>query len=127
MSDQLLTYISELFKLFYRNNILFEGINIVLVSDLAQLPSISESSKLKTTFNTTHVVGYRKNANLINKIMLMIISTQENKFMISNSIDIFDNQVCDNNSKLHEFKNKTNLPKTIRIQLGARVKFFNNS
>ncbi|CAG8847218.1 23980_t:CDS:1, partial [Gigaspora margarita] len=55
-----------------------------------------------------------------------MIPTQKNKFMISNCIDIVNNQICDDNLKLNDFKNKTNLPKTIRIQLDARVMFLNN-
>ncbi|CAG8838820.1 33737_t:CDS:2, partial [Racocetra persica] len=85
------------------------------------------SSELNTTLNTTHIVGYRKNANLINRLMCTFIPTQENKFMISDSIDIFNSRICDDRSILREFKNKTNLPETIRIQPGVRVMFLTNS
>ncbi|CAG8759853.1 2589_t:CDS:2, partial [Ambispora leptoticha] len=87
-----------------------------------------ESPELNTTLSTTHIVGYRENANLINRLMCTMISTQENKFMISNSIDIVNNNLLYNDkSMLCEFKIKTNLPEKIRIQPGIRVMFLTNS
>ncbi|CAG8687256.1 20476_t:CDS:1 [Cetraspora pellucida] len=184
ISDQLLTYISELFEFLHKNNNPFGGINIILVGDLAQLPPVSgssiyqsliwklfyslflrepqrqnqdieffnllqkicigkidnetwhlltqkknntlQSSELNTTLNTIYIVGYRENADLINRLICIMIPTQKNKFMISNCIDIVNNQICNDNSRLNDFKNKTNLPKSIRIQPGARVIFLNN-
>ncbi|CAG8600583.1 13969_t:CDS:2 [Cetraspora pellucida] len=185
VSGQFLTYISELFESLHKNNNPFRGINVILVGDLAQLPSVTgspiyqspiwkifyplflhepqrqnqdtqfynllqkirmgkindttwqilsqknhetiRSSELDTTLNTTHIVGYRKNADLINRLICTMIPTQENKFMISNSIDVFNNRICNDKSIFREFKNKTNLPETIRIQPGARVMFLTNS
>ncbi|CAG8812362.1 26799_t:CDS:1, partial [Racocetra persica] len=61
-------------------------------------------------------------------LMCTMIPTQENKFMIFNSIDIVNNNLLYNDkSILCEFKNKTNLPETIRIQPGIRVMFLTNS
>ncbi|CAG8802453.1 16439_t:CDS:1, partial [Racocetra persica] len=86
-----------------------------------------QSPQLDTNLNTTHIVGYRKTAKLINRTICTSIPTHEDKILISDCVDIIDNQIFPTNSRRHEFANKTNLPSTIRIQPGARVMFLNNS
>ena len=49
----------------------------------------------------------------------------ENKFMISDAIDVINGQTISDDDNL--FKEKTNFPKSVRLQVGARVMFLNNS
>ncbi|CAG8480101.1 21684_t:CDS:2 [Gigaspora margarita] len=52
-----------------------------------------ETIELNTTFNTTHIVGYRENANLINKLICTMTPVQKNKFIIFECIDTINNQI----------------------------------
>ncbi|CAG8841741.1 588_t:CDS:1, partial [Racocetra persica] len=80
-----------------------------------------------TNLNTTHIVGYRKTTELINRTICTSIPTHKDKVLISDCVDIIDDQICSTNLKHREFANKTNLPSTIRIQPRARIMFLNNS
>ncbi|CAG8487652.1 9179_t:CDS:2 [Cetraspora pellucida] len=86
-----------------------------------------QSPQLDTNLNTTHIVGYHETAELINRTICTSIPIHEDKVLISDCVDIIDNQIYPTNSRHREFANKTNLPSTIRIQPGARVMFLNNS
>ena len=49
------------------------------------------------------------------------------KYLISNSTDIINGKIQNNSHSSSLMKQKTNLPSTIRLQIGARVMFLNNS
>src|SRR5260364_380371 len=83
--------------------------------------------QVNTNLNTTHIVGYRKTAYQINEAICAMIRVQKNKFLISNCIDIYNGNTCNNDIMYYLFKKKTNLPEIVRIQPGARVKFLNNT
>ena len=55
-----------------------------------------------------------------------MLPVENDKFWICDAIDTIDNQITEqSNSKL--FKNKTNLPHSLRLQQGARVMYLNNN
>lgn len=50
----------------------------------------------------------------------------ENKYIIANSIDFLNQQPISSEDAQPIFKNITNFPSTLRLQLGARVMYLNN-
>ncbi|CAG8725741.1 9760_t:CDS:2, partial [Rhizophagus irregularis] len=84
-------------------------------------------SAVETSFNTTHIVGFKENAQFINTMICNTLPVPPNKFLLSQASDFvnsipYDRSFCDK-----MFKPKTNLPSYIRIQPGARVMYLNNS
>ncbi|CAI2193702.1 1325_t:CDS:2, partial [Funneliformis geosporum] len=74
----------------------------------------SPADNLKKSLNTTHIVEYKEIAEQINQTICNKLPTNENKYTISNAIDIINGKINDNdNSHLEKLiKQKTNLPKT---------------
>ena len=56
-----------------------------------------------------------------------MLPIQDNKLTISNSIDIINQEIQNNEYSNKLFKCKTNLPKKIQLQIGAKIMFLNNS
>ncbi|CAG8648692.1 2787_t:CDS:2 [Funneliformis caledonium] len=56
-----------------------------------------------------------------------MLPIKENTYIISNAIDIINQKTNDNNHLDRLIKQKTNLPKTVQLQIGTRVIFLNNS
>ncbi|RHZ86694.1 hypothetical protein Glove_46g74 [Diversispora epigaea] len=57
-----------------------------------------------------------------------MLPVQGDKYIISNSIDIINNnEIQDDENIQRWFKQKTNLPQKVQLQIGARVIFLNNS
>lgn len=79
-----------------------------------------------SSLHTSYIVGFRKSASYINQIICNHLPALNNKFMISEAIDCVDGRMVDNSYE-HLIKNKTNLPGSLRLQLGAKVMFLNNS
>ncbi|CAG8673997.1 9059_t:CDS:2 [Cetraspora pellucida] len=125
----------EYFQRIHRNYLLMASTGIAALNVDEQVwntlsQKLSETIQLpqpNTTLNTTHIVGYRETAELINRIICASIPTHEDKILISESIDIVDGQIYSSNSRNCDFANNTNLTNTIRIQPEARVMFLNNS
>jgi len=80
-----------------------------------------------TLLNTTHIVGFRKNAQQINRMVCNALPVPNNKFLISNSVNFVNSVQWNLASSEQMFKSKTNLPSSVRLQPGARVMFLNNS
>ncbi|GES90087.1 Pif1-like helicase domain-containing protein [Rhizophagus clarus] len=77
--------------------------------------------------NTTHIVGFRENAQQINRMICNLLPVSENKFLISQATDFVNSTQWDPSSSNNMFKPKTNLPLSVRLQPGARVMYLNNS
>ena len=56
-----------------------------------------------------------------------MLPTEENKFLISESMDYINNEKWDSKLAQKSFKSHTNLPHSVRLQQGARVMYLNNS
>jgi len=82
---------------------------------------------LDTLLNTTHIVGFKENAQLINRMICNSLPVPENKFLISQAIDFVNSEQWDPSLSNRMFKQKTNLPSSVRLQPGARVMYLNNS
>jgi ATP-dependent exoDNAse (exonuclease V) alpha subunit len=82
---------------------------------------------LDNILTITHVVGHRRTADMINRVICNVLPIENECFLISEAID-FQNGVQASSKTLQaEFKTKTNLPLIVRLQQGARVMFLNNS
>ncbi|EXX50623.1 PIF1-like helicase domain-containing protein [Rhizophagus irregularis DAOM 181602=DAOM 197198] len=185
VSADLLDFISNMFTNLHNNDLAFGGINVIVVGDLAQLPSINNHlvfraavwpffyplflstlhrqhndselysmleeirmdnmspetwAKLQQRnseflvhasagplLNTTHIVGFRENAQHINRMICNLLPVPDNKFLISQAVDVVNSVQWDPSSSEFMFKPKTNLPLSVRLQPGARVMYLNNS
>ncbi|CAJ0748758.1 14350_t:CDS:1, partial [Entrophospora sp. SA101] len=72
-----------------------------------------------SSLHTSYIVGFRKSASYINEIICNHLPALNNKFMISEAIDCVDGRMVDNSYE-HLIKNKTNLPGSLCLQLGAK-------
>jgi len=84
------------------------------------------STNSSSALTTTHIVGYRESAMKINVSVCNLLNTPPSKFIINYAIDTVNGSVCSFDETHSMFKDKTNLPKMIRLQQGARVMFLNN-
>ena len=69
-------------------------------------------------------------ASQINQTICNMLPIKEEKYLISNSIDIINGKIqkTQDDDHIHPLiKQKTNLPATIHLQIGARIMFLNNS
>ena len=85
------------------------------------------NDNLEKLLNTTHIVGYKEIAKQINQITCSMLPMINEKHLISNSIDIINGKVQNTKHLSTLIKQKTNLPSSIHLQVGARVMFLNNS
>jgi ATP-dependent exoDNAse (exonuclease V) alpha subunit len=85
------------------------------------------SENLEQLLNTTYIVGYKEFAEQINQTICNMLPIQDNKLTISNSIDIINQEIQNNEYSNKLFKCKTNLPKKIQLQIGTKIMFLNNS
>ncbi|EXX66300.1 Rrm3p [Rhizophagus irregularis DAOM 197198w] len=79
-----------------------------------------------TLLNTTHIVGFRENAQQINWMICNLLPVPDNKFLISQAKDFVNSEQWDPSLSNHMFKSKTNLPISLRLQPGVRVMHLNN-
>ena len=78
-------------------------------------------------YPTTHIVGFRENAQQINRMICNILPVPDGKFLISQALDSVNSTPWDVSFANQMFKTKTNLHSSIRLQPGARVMYLNNS
>jgi hypothetical protein len=90
----------------------------------AEYDSNQSSDSLLTT---THIVGYRESSNQINNTICNLLPVNDNKYMVIESIDFLEGNRVSSELIQTQFKTKTNMPTTIRLQQGARVMYLNNS
>lgn len=83
-------------------------------------------TSLDDVLTITHV-GLRKTADTINHAICNVLPVEDNCFLISEAIDFQDGIQTSSKASQAEFKTKTNLPLSVRLQQGARVMFLNNS
>lgn len=76
---------------------------------------------------STHIVGHREAADQINRAICNALPVHQQKFLISDALDYIEGVQVQNDISQPDFKSKTNLPSTVRLQHGARVMFLNNS
>ncbi|GES75088.1 AAA family ATPase [Rhizophagus clarus] len=93
---------------------------------LNQTINASENT-LENLLNTTHIVGHKEMAYQINQMICTMLPTEDDKHLISNSTDIVNGKIQNNAHYSTLIKQQTNLPSTVRLQVGARVMFLNNS
>jgi len=84
-------------------------------------------SAIETSFNTTHVIGLRENAQTINTMICNTLPVPNNQFLLSQASDFVSSAPWDRSLCNKMFKPKTNLPPYVRLQPGARVMYLNNS
>jgi len=87
----------------------------------------SSSQSLDNLLTTTHIVAHRESANQINRTICNALPVDNEKFLISEAIDLIQDTQVSPNQTQSEFKSKTNLPESGRLQPGARVMFLNNT
>jgi ATP-dependent exoDNAse (exonuclease V) alpha subunit len=84
-------------------------------------------SAIDTLLNTTHIVGFRENAQQINRMICNMLPVHRDRFLISQASDFVGSADWDPSLSNKMFKPKTNLPSSVRLQPGARVMYLNNS
>jgi ATP-dependent exoDNAse (exonuclease V) alpha subunit len=99
----------------------------MLQQKLEQTINNTDENNLENLLNTTHIVGYKEIAQQINQTICTMLPIQNDKYLISNSVDIINGQIQNDAYYSSLIKRQTNLPPTIRLQVGARVMFLNNS
>lgn len=89
--------------------------------------NFNHQQSLNILLNITHIVGYKKTADQINRVICNMLPVSEDKFLINSAIDFIDGQQCnpDDNQKL--FKKKTNFPNHLRLQQGVHVMYLRNN
>ena len=75
---------------------------------------------------TTHIVGYCETSNQINNTICNLLPINNDKYLIAESIDFLEGKQVSPELVQIEFKSKTNMPPTVRLQQGARVMYLNN-
>ena len=76
---------------------------------------------------TTHIVSHRHTADQINQSICNTLPVNSDKWLIAEATDFQEGICMETQLTQSEFKAKTNLPPTVRLQQGARVMFLNNS
>jgi DNA replication protein DnaC len=89
--------------------------------------STLSNNNLENLLNTTHIIGYKQMAKQINQMICNMLPIHNGKYLISNSIDIINGKVLNDEHSSALIKQKTNLPSNVCLQVGARVMFLNNS
>jgi ATP-dependent exoDNAse (exonuclease V) alpha subunit len=82
---------------------------------------------LDNILSTTNIVGHRALADEINWTICNALPLEDDNFILSEAIDFENGHQIASEYTQSEFKSKTNLPLTVRLQQGARVMFLNNS
>jgi hypothetical protein len=105
-----------------------DKISLATWNFLYQKASIFDNQKLiDTALNVTNIVGYKKTADQINNVICNMLPVVEDKFLISTAIDFIDNQQYNPEDSQKLFKKRTNFPKYLRLQQGARVMYLKNN
>ncbi|GBB87368.1 hypothetical protein RclHR1_13810001 [Rhizophagus clarus] len=86
----------------------------------------NQQQPLHIALNTTNIVGYKEAANRINNTICNMLPVNENKFLISEAVDIINGEQYNPNESQKLFKSKTNYPDYLRLQQGARVMYLKN-
>jgi len=71
---------------------------------------------------TTHIIG-----DQINRTICNILPVDGDKYLLAEAIDFMEGKRLQPENSQTEFKSKTNMPPTIRLQQAARVMYLNNS
>ena len=87
----------------------------------------TRSQSLDIMLASTHIVGLRETAEQINRTICNALPVENDKFLISEAIDFINGVQLSSEESQPNFKQKTNLPSSVRLQQGARVMFLNNS
>ena len=95
-----------------------------LIEKAANYDNNQSSDSLLTT---THIVGFCETSNQINNTICNILPINNDKYLLAESIDFLEGKRISPKLVQTEFKLKTNMPTTIRLQQGARVMYLNNS
>ncbi len=89
--------------------------------------SYDDNQSSDSLLTTTHIVGHCKTSNQINNTICNILPVTNGKYLLAESVDFLDGNRISPELTQTEFKLKTNMPATIRLQQGARVMYLNNS
>ena len=81
--------------------------------------SYKPQHSLQKLVTTTHIVPYKETANQINRIINNALPVENDKYMIYEAIDYINGIQQPITSTQSDFKLKTNLPPSIRIQIST--------
>jgi ATP-dependent exoDNAse (exonuclease V) alpha subunit len=99
----------------------------MLQTKLNETINNTSNNNLENLLNTTHIIGYTEMAKQINQIICSSLPIENGKHLIPNAIDIINGEIQSTKHSSALMKQKTNLPLAVRLQVGARVMFLNNS
>lgn len=94
---------------------------------LHKAANYQQIQSLDLLYQTTHIVGHCKSAEQINRTICNALPVDNDKFINCEAIDFQNGVHVPIEHSQTDFKTKTNLPTTVRLQQGARVMFLNNS
>ena len=94
---------------------------------LQKANSYESQRSLLSLITTTHIVSYKQTANQLNLTINNALPVENDKFMVCEALDYINGVQQPIEMTQSDFKLKTNLPPSLRIQQGARVMFLNNS
>jgi len=90
---------------------------------------VSSYQNNTTSINTTHICGFRHEADTINNLICGFLPTSDEDTsgsLISIAVDHINNVECDPKEYDKQFRHYTNLPSELIIREGARVMFLTN-
>ena len=112
---------------------MLEEIRFGMISDttwtklIERATNYNNNQTLDLLLTTTHIVGYCETSKQINNAICNILPVNDDKYMIAEAIDFLEGKQIASELVQTEFKSKTNMPPTVRLQQGARVMYLNNS
>ncbi|CAB4382269.1 unnamed protein product [Rhizophagus irregularis] len=77
-------------------------------------------SSLDLLLTITHIVGYSKTSNQINHTVCNLLPINGDKYLLAEAIDFLEGERMSPELVQKEFKLKTNMPPTIRLQQGGQ-------
>ena len=83
--------------------------------------SYDRHQPLHAMLNITNIVGYKQTAHRINRTICNLLPVNEDKFLLAPAIDYVSGQRYDPDDSQKLFKQKTNLPAQLRVEV--RVAF----
>jgi len=112
---------------------MLEEIRFNTISDTTWAKLVERSTNydneqsLDLLLTTTFIVAYCEISKQINNTICNMLPVNADKYLIAESIDFVEGKRIPPEHIQSQFKLKTNMPPTVRLQQGARVMYLNNS
>ncbi|CAB4433506.1 unnamed protein product [Rhizophagus irregularis] len=112
---------------------MLEEIRFNTISDTTWAKLVERSANydneqsLDLLLTTTFIVAYCEISKQINNTICNMLPVNADKYLIAESIDFVEGKRIPPEHIQSQFKLKTNMPPTVRLQQGARVMYLNNS